>query len=379
MKSMKVLIAGDFAPNSRCGDVLSEGNYDAVFDEVRPIIKQHDYSIVNFECAVVDVIHEVRPIDKVGPKLSCTSIAAEAIAYAGFNCTTLANNHMRDYGDKGVRNTINFLQRRNIDFVGGGVNSKDASKTLYKTVAGKKLAIINCCETEFNIATDSRAGANPLNPIQQYYAILEAKEKADVILVIIHGGSELLQVPTPRMIETYRFFIDSGADAVINHHQHCLCGYEVYKGKPIFYGLGNFCFDRPNEVQMWYEGMMISIDFGEETCFDVIPYTQCKDDCSIKFVDKKVFLNRLEELNQKFKETSIYSEEIRKHYNMACRLIHDNLEPIKNRWLNALQKRGLFPSFLTRKKSKRLFNLVYCESHRDKLYYYLKDILHIDN
>jgi poly-gamma-glutamate synthesis protein (capsule biosynthesis protein) len=45
------------------------------------------------------------------------------------------------------------------------------------------------------------------------------------------------------MVETYRFFIEAGADAVVNHHQHCICGYEVYKGKPIFYGLGNFCFD----------------------------------------------------------------------------------------------------------------------------------------
>lgn len=43
------------------------------------------------------------------------------------------------------------------------------------------------------------------------------------------------------MQEIYRFFVDIGADAVINHHQHCYSGYEVYKEKPIFYGLGNFC------------------------------------------------------------------------------------------------------------------------------------------
>ena len=49
----------------------------------------------------------------------------------------------------------------------------------------------------------------------------EAKKKADFVLVIVHGGSEHFQLPTPRMQATYRFFVDAGADAVVNHHQHC--------------------------------------------------------------------------------------------------------------------------------------------------------------
>ena len=87
---------------------------------------------------------------------------------------------------------------------------------------------------------------NPLLPIQQFYKIQEAKENADYVLVIVHGGIEHYQLPTSRMIETYRFFIDAGADAVVNHHQHCYSGYERYKSKPIIYGLGNLLFDNPN-------------------------------------------------------------------------------------------------------------------------------------
>jgi poly-gamma-glutamate synthesis protein (capsule biosynthesis protein) len=121
--------------------------------------------------------------------------------------------------------------------VGGGTNLQEASKILYKKIDEKVLALINCCENEFSIATEVTAGSNPLNPIQQYYAIQEAKSKADYVLVIVHGGHELWQLPSPRMQETYRFFIDAGADAVVNHHQHCYSGYEIYKKKPYILNL----------------------------------------------------------------------------------------------------------------------------------------------
>ena len=98
---------------------------------------------------------------------------------------------------------------------------------MYKRKDGETLAIINCCEHEFSIADDDSAGANPLNPIQQYYKIKEARLNADYVLVIVHGGHEMYQLPSLRMVDTYRFFIDAGADAVVNHHQHCFSGYET--------------------------------------------------------------------------------------------------------------------------------------------------------
>ena len=135
---------------------------------------------------------------------------------------------------------------------------------LYKEIGDKKLAVINCCEHEFSIATETTAGSNPLNPISQYYAIKEAKEKADYVLVIVHGGHEHYQLPSTRMQETYRFFIDVGADAVVNHHQHCYSGYEYYNGKPIMYGLGNFCFDEGlKKTKQWHEGYIVEISFTE--------------------------------------------------------------------------------------------------------------------
>lgn len=94
-----------------------------------------------------------------------------------------------------------------IDFVGAGRNIREAAKIFYRNIEEKRLAIINCCEHEFSIATEISGGANPLNPIQQYYAILEARKFADFVLVIVHGGHEHFQYPSPRMLETYRFLL----------------------------------------------------------------------------------------------------------------------------------------------------------------------------
>ena len=239
---MKILVAGDFCPQFRVATIFEDGHYQSVLGEAKQVICKADYSIVNLECPIT-IANPEEAIKKLGPHLCCSIKGLEALQWAGFKCVTLANNHFMDYGKKGVENTLKSCSEYRIDTVGGGLNLHKASNVLYKNIEGNILAIINCCEHEFSIATENTPGCSPLNPISIFYAINEAKAKANYILVIVHGGHEHFQLPSPRMVEIYRFFIDAGADAIINHHQHCFSGYEVYNSKPIFYGLGNFCFD----------------------------------------------------------------------------------------------------------------------------------------
>ena len=165
---MKILIAGDYVPRGRLAPLVKEGNFEAIFGEIKEFLCSVNYSIVNFECPVIK--GGEKPILKQGPNLQCADNGVEAIKWAGFDCVTLANNHFLDYGKEGVENTLKACEKYGIDTVGGGMNLLDASKILYKEIEGKTLAIINCCEHEFSIATENTAGSNPLNPIQQYYA-----------------------------------------------------------------------------------------------------------------------------------------------------------------------------------------------------------------
>lgn len=235
---MKVLVAGDFCDKLRVLEYIKNKVFSSLFDRVKPIVGEADFSIVNFEFPIV--LNEGKPIPKCGPNLGGKKESIDAIKYAGFNVCTLANNHILDKGEQCCLDTKRLIEESNIRTVGAGKNIEEAGSILYLRSEGKTVAIINCCEHEFSLATDSTAGANPLNPVLQYYKIQEAKNNADYILVIVHGGCEHYQYPSIRMQEVYRFFIDSGANAIINHHQHCYSGYEIYEGRPIIYGLGNF-------------------------------------------------------------------------------------------------------------------------------------------
>lgn len=362
---MKVLVAGDYFPRRRVQELLDKKDY-SFLDEVRPFTEKADYSIVNFEGCIADLSDT--PIKKVGPNLRCDIRSIEALKESGFDCFTLANNHFRDYGSIGVYKTIKACDKYCVDYVGGGNNLQEAEQILYKNLAGKTLAVINFCETEFSIASNQLGGSAPLNPVKNYYAIQEAKQNADYVLVIIHGGPEVYSYPTPRMKSTYRFFVDAGADAVVNHHQHCISGYETYHGKPIFYGLGNFCFDWVTEsVRWWEEGFIAIIDFNRDTInFEIAPYMQFSDDPKVSFKSaQKDFYERIEDINRIISDDRLlelkFSEWSAKNRTISI------FEPYSSRIAKGLYARKMLPSFLNAKKLRILLNMIRCESHYEAL------------
>ena len=368
---MNIIIAGDFCPRERVPKLIEDEKFEYVCGEVYNELKKGvDYSIVNLECPIVE--HDASPIDKCGPNLSCNKKSIKALKWAGFNCVTLANNHFLDFGEVGANDTIETCKACNIDYVGGGMNLEEASKILYKEIEGQKLAIINCCEHEFSIATESTAGSNPLNVVKQYYAIQEARESADKVIVIIHGGVELFWLPSQRMIETYRFFIDAGADAIINHHQHCYSGYEVYKGKPIFYGLGNFCFDGNSEDYRWTSGYMVKLIYNsnDDKRFEIIPYRQCNNKVGVSLIDgeeKDLFFKRVKEYNECIaddkKRERVYQqwcEQTEGMYRVA-------LNPVYSRYTAWLFNSSLGRRIINKRKLLQIYDYIVNESHIERV------------
>lgn len=368
---MKVLIAGDYCPIERVGDLVERGEFAAVFSDARTVVQQADYSIVNLECPVRNA--NARPIVKHGPNLYCNRNGVEAIKWTGFNCVTLANNHFLDYGAEGVKETLTTLDQLGIDHVGGGMNLGEASTLLYKKVGHEVLAVINCCEHEFSIATDTTAGSNPLNPVRQFAAIREAREHADYVLVIVHGGHEHFQLPSPRMQETYRFFIDAGADAVVNHHQHCFSGYEVYNGKPIFYGLGNFCFDDVhNRDGIWTQGYCVELSFSDsDPVFTLHKYVQCSKDPTIKMISPASFNESINKLNEVILTPSSLLSIVEKYYESSSKYYSSIFEPLYNKLFLKARLHGWLPSLISKKRKLTASNYVQCEAQRDKLIWYL--------
>ena len=377
---MKILIAGDFCQRYRTDDIIRAGQYDRLFSEVKPIIEEADYSIVNFEFPVIKAGHIAHPIRKCGPNLEGTVEAVDAVKYAGFKCCSLANNHILDQGDECCLDTIEELHKKQIDTVGAGKNLNDAKAVLYKTINKKTIAIINCCEHEFTIATNESPGAYPLDPVLQFNQIKNAKTKSDYVIVIVHGGPEFYQLPTPRMQSVYRYFVEIGADVVINHHQHCFCGYEIYKNAPIFYGLGNLCFDNPSERNgTWNEGYMVELNIDEETdkiSYKLIPYKQCDEIVGVHLIKgSDNFYKKIEELNAIIDNDFELQKKTKEYYDSCSDFYFNYWRYYEHNFMNKLcSKKWISPQFSTTKLYS-FWNIIECEAHRDKVYYAFRKFL----
>ncbi len=375
---MDIVIAGDFCPHYRVENLINQKLNSDLFKDIVPAVSSADYAIVNLEAPIL--LESRRAITKVGPNLKCSEQACESLNYLGFQLATLANNHYRDYGDDGCSDTVKALNKHNIEHVGGGNNLEEASKTLHVVIKEKRFAIINCCEHEFSIATDNQAGSNPINPIQQYYAIREAKKENDYVIVIVHGGIEHFQLPTPRMQEIYRFFIETGADAVINHHQHCYSGFEFYKDKPIVYGLGNFCFDwQDKKSGIWTEGYLAKISFDDaKIALQTIPYIQCGKEPTVRLmndVEQKSFYKNIENLNSIIADASKLKQEFEHYLTNHNKKYQYLISPYSGKLKKSLFFRGLLPLKTDKSKLLSLYNVLFCESHNDRLLHEVKSLV----
>ncbi|WP_294476108.1 CapA family protein [uncultured Bacteroides sp.] len=362
---MKILISGDFVENCRIAELFQTKRYKDVMGDILPYTSESDYSIVNLECPVVDS-ESVKGINKTGPNLKGTKNILEAMKFAGYDCATLANNHFRDYGDAGVNSTCLYLEKYGIDYCGGGRTKEKAEENLYKKINGETLAIINVCEHEWSIAEDSCGGSAGIDIIKMYNRIQEAMKRADYTLVIVHGGIELYSYPTIRMKKLYRFFIDSGASAVINHHQHCICGYEEYKKGIIFYGLGNFIFDcggRKNNG--WNRGYSVLLCFDDDISYKIIPHEQCAEKPKLTILeDTEEIKNEFRKLNNVLADDEFLKRNFRDLVSRRLIYYVSALEP-DFRIYKILRWRKFIPSTLTRSMLLRLFAYLRCESHYD--------------
>lgn len=368
---MKILIAGDYCPRDRVLELIEQGRGTQIFDaSMLQLLSKTDYNIVNFECAVADAT--VPGIKKCGPHLRCSDKAVQFLKESGFDCVTLANNHFRDYGDDGVRRTLAVLKAQGIDYVGGGENIAEACRILYKVIDGISIAIINVCENEFSIATEQRGGSAPIDIVDVCRRMKEAKGKAKYVIVIVHGGHEHWQYPSPRMKKWYRFFVENGADAVVNHHQHCYSGYEEYLGKPIFYGLGNFCFDHSKKRgSIWNEGYMVLMDIKDKGIgYDLIPYNQCDKSPTMELMtssQKQTFNQIINFISKIIVDDKLLNEEWKNYVKKRSQTVVTPFTPYLSGYARAASGRHWLPYLMPKKKVADMLNFIQCEAHRDLL------------
>lgn len=239
----------------------AKNDFNYPFLKVKDYLKTADFSFGNLETPITDG-HEI----KTGEMIFRADIGVEkALKEAGFSVLSLANNHTKNFGEKGLKDTFDYLGKAGIKYVGAGNNEFEAYSPVYIEAEGIKFAFLAYNDSdvvpESYRATEKRAGTAFMDKEKMEKSIKEAKEKADFVIVSMHSGTEYVHNPNKSQIEFAHSVIDAGAEMVIGHHPHSIQSVEKYKDKYIFYSLGNFVFD-----QMWSEetreGLMAKLFFN---------------------------------------------------------------------------------------------------------------------
>ena len=179
----------------------------------------------------------------------------------GVDAVSLANNHVYDYGERAFLDTLSALENNGIKYTGGGKDSKEAKKPVYFQSKGKTIAVIAATRAEKYILTPAAGKHSPgvfrtYDDTQYVRAIRRAKKKADVVIAFVHWGTEYSTKLESAQTSQAKDYINAGADVVVGAHTHCLQGVGYYKGKPIFYSLGNYWF---NEKTLYTTLLLLKI------------------------------------------------------------------------------------------------------------------------
>ncbi|MCM3708364.1 MULTISPECIES: CapA family protein [Cytobacillus] len=277
-QKLTMTMVGDVMMGRHVEEVTKRHGADYLFRHVKPYFDASDYVSGNFEHPILkDDVNKYEKTDK-SIHLRTDMDAIHAVKNAGFTVMNLANNHLMDYGEEGLRDTLDVFNRYNMDYVGGGENRKEAKEHInYQDVNGVRVATLGFTDAfvEGSIATKDRNGLLSANPDVLFDMIEKAKNEnhgnADLVVVNVHWGQEYDTEATPRQKALAKAMVDAGADIIIGHHPHVLQSFDVYKDGIIFYSLGNFVFD-----QGWTrtkDSAMVQYNLTEDgtAAIDVIP------------------------------------------------------------------------------------------------------------
>ena len=347
----------------------AQGNYAAIFNDFIDVFRGNDLNVMDLECPLTT--SGVR-VPKTGPHQWAAPHTIEILRHAGVGLVGMANNHIMDCGTQGARETLALCRQAGIAHIGIGESEEERRKPYSASICGKKIAILNFAENEFLQAPDGVMAANGLHPVNNFRDILEARKGHDFLILFLHGGHEFYELPSPRMKELYRFFIDLGADAVVSNHTHCFSGYEVYRQKPIFYSLGNFIYDWPGKhFKDWNEGFVVRLLLDESVGFDIIPMKQGNNLPGVFHLndeEKLKFNRRLESLSLTIADDARLQEAFTTYCQSKRKMYESFLEPNFGTTVASLRARGFFPQLMKGKKRLLLLNLMRCESHREALF-----------
>lgn|GEM_PF-2587840 len=370
---LNLIIAGDFCPIREAERLLSEGG-SVIHPDFEKLWLSADFRIANLECPVTTYNKGIR---KSGPLMKCSPDIKNGLSQFNFNAVSLANNHIMDYGIEGFKETCSVLEQEGIKYFGVKKNHESHQYVIFEK-EGIKVGITSYSIAEFCLADDFNGnGAEKIHLIKILKDLGELQSKVDHIVVLLHMGLNMLQLPSPNQAEICRFLATQPkVKAVLCQHSHITGCFENVNGCFISYGQGSFLFDMNKKKSHWNKGYVVSLKFTQDSAKTQITGTvQFDEEPMIRLMtaaEQNEMMKVIENLNNFLKEESL----IRKKFVESVIKKRNNYYGMmmlpEGRYFSALRRRVNLGRFIPSSIKLTLLNFFRNEEHAEAIQEILK-------
>lgn len=270
-------LAGDVMIGRTVDEIISRYGYAYPWGNMLPLIRSTDITIINLETTLTN---SNKIVDKTF-NFKASPDKIKTLTEANITAVNLANNHILDFSEEGLIETIRMLETANIKYTGAGMNDWEAARPIILTCRNRKIGMLGFTDNEPRWrATPSQSGVNFINIFNHadqeraLTSIQELKKEVDIAIISIHWGPNMKEKPDNAFVEFAHQMISHGADIIHGHSAHIFQGIEIFKNKLILYDTGDFVDDYVvdrflrNDLSFFY---MVKIDKNEIYRLQLIP------------------------------------------------------------------------------------------------------------
>ena len=316
MDNQKLVIglAGDVMIGRGVNSVISRHGYPYIWGNLLSTLRNTDLNIVNLETTLTNSNHQI--FKTFNFKASPDKI--RSLTEANITVVNLANNHILDFAEEGLIETLENLNAAGIKYVGAGENEKEAARPVILVKNNISIGVLGYTDNEPRWkAGVLRMGVNYIDISKKtdrsrvLLDLKELKKKTDIAIISIHWGPNMNEVPNKLFIDFAHEMIQHGADIIHGHSAHNFQGIEVCDQKLIFYDTGDFVDDYVvdpylrNDHSFFY---LIELNKGSIIKAALVPVLI--SNCQVNIAtegDYKWSLKRMQHLSAKF-ETIVNDE-----------------------------------------------------------------------
>ncbi len=268
-RSVVIIFGGDMMFDRHIRQkAQTAGNYDFILAPLKPLLTSADLVVANLEGPVTDfdsISVNSRPGGPRNYTFTFDPVVPQTLARYNIKMVNLGNNHILNFGEKGLTQTLAYLDQAGVGWFGyvGNDQLKVKSEKLRmaenyvdgvgwaaeREIKSQKFLFLN-----FNQFTDQE-----IEPLLKY--IRQRRSAVDWIIIMPHWDNEYQTTPAPITRQRAHRLIDTGADLIVGAHPHVISEIEDYKEKKIYYSLGNFVFDQYFEPAV-RKGLLVKAKFS---------------------------------------------------------------------------------------------------------------------